>query len=722
MSDPIPPAASVRDGEGSPPRAQLVTVEPETPEQRSAETDAPTQQRPRALGGVGGTRAEQGPRDRAEATPPKRDEEVEDADDAGTFGADVEMHAEDGAAGEGEGHPQSQDCPRDEDNLVAPTTNDAEPEAEDVNMAAEDSGDEREEEASVRSEDGDSEDEDGDGSTEAASDAERDEDLGRAFLDLRSDYRTTAQVRAHRQLCPLPGFSFSTRARTRVERRARARALAPPRGSLPRARARAPRASRERRREALDGEDARPRPPTRSSLGRIHARTRARDPFPGGATSGSRGRGNAVEHLVAGSFFFLCVEDPLSYPPDSLFSPPSSPSQLVRDASSYADTTRAQAKRGRDIQGIPWERLQFTREEYRAKRVAEYKNYANLDFSPSDLDAVCLAPREPRRPFFEFAHNTRSVRSNFVHFQLRNLVWATSKHDAYVMSENRVVHWNAVERVATPALDLDGGETGPAGNFPRIQVSTTLVRDGLIAAGGFAGELVCLNPGTGVGASARVTQDDNGITNAIEALATPSGAALLVCANNDQQTRYFDLETMRCVGRHKYPWAVNYCAAAPGGKIACVVGDAKDAWLVDAAKGRRIAKMEGHLDFSFAAAWHPDGNVFATGNQDATTRVWDARHLGQSLAVLRGRMGAIRSLRFSGDGRFLAAAEPADFVHVYDTKSGFEVRQTLDHFGETAGVAFSPDAEAVFVGVADLTYGSVMEYARTRTGTAAVVA
>jgi hypothetical protein len=24
-------------------------------------------------------------------------------------------------------------------------------------------------------------------------------------------------------------------------------------------------------------------------------------------------------------------------------------------------------------------------------------------------------------PFFEFAHNTRAVRSNFVHFQLRNL-------------------------------------------------------------------------------------------------------------------------------------------------------------------------------------------------------------------------------------------------------------------------------------------------------------
>lgn len=62
--------------------------------------------------------------------------------------------------------------------------------------------------------------------------------------------------------------------------------------------------------------------------------------------------------------------------------------------------------------------------------------------------------------YYRFAHNTRAVRSNFVHFQLRNLVWATSKNDAYVMSENRIVHWNAATRRATTALDLDGGGGG----------------------------------------------------------------------------------------------------------------------------------------------------------------------------------------------------------------------------------------------------------------------
>ena len=259
------------------------------------------------------------------------------------------------------------------------------------------------------------------------------------------------------------------------------------------------------------------------------------------------------------------------------------------------------------------------------------------------------------------------------------------------------------------------------GRGPCGWVSTTCVRDGMMAAGGFAGELVTLCLRSGASRSMRITQDDNGITNAIEFFHTRSGAEVLVSSNNDMMTRFYDLESMRCLARHRYPWAVNYATASQDGRHMVVVGDSKEAWLVDTASGRQMAKVEGHLDFSFAAAWHPDGLIFATGNQDTTTRVWDVRHLGQSLAVLRGRMGAIRSLRFSADGRFLAAAEPADFVHLYDVASGFQDVQTLDHFGETAGVSFSPDAEALFVGVADLTYGSVIEYSRRRDGPAAVL-
>ena len=49
--------------------------------------------------------------------------------------------------------------------------------------------------------------------------------------------------------------------------------------------------------------------------------------------------------------------------------------------------------------------------------------------------------------------------------------------------------------------------------------------------------------------------------------------------------------------------------------------------------------------------------------------------------MLKGRLGAIRSLRFSSDGRYLALAEPADFVHVYDVSQKFTREQEIDLFG-----------------------------------------
>lgn len=77
-------------------------------------------------------------------------------------------------------------------------------------------------------------------------------------------------------------------------------------------------------------------------------------------------------------------------------------------------------------------------------------------------------------------------------------------------------------------------------------------------------------------------------------------------------------------------------------------------------------------------------------------------------------MGAIRALRFTSDGRFLAMAEPADFVHIFDSQSGYVQGQEIDLFGEIAGISFSPDTQALFVGIADRTYGSLLEFIRRR--------
>lgn len=93
-------------------------------------------------------------------------------------------------------------------------------------------------------------------------------------------------------------------------------------------------------------------------------------------------------------------------------------------------------------------------------------------------------------------------------------------------------------------------------------------------------------------------------------------------------------------------------------------------------------------------------------------RVYDIRNTSEAMYVLGANIGAIRSLHFSHDGQYLAAAgniyiischmmdivfgnivhvfhtEPIDFVHIYETKH-FESSQVIDMFGDIAGVCKS---------------------------------
>lgn len=393
---------------------------------------------------------------------------------------------------------------------------------------------------------------------------------------------------------------------------------------------------------------------------------------------------------------------------------------LDNGKSKTTDTTAAEARNGKDIQGIPWERLNFTRDKYRETRLKQYKNYENLPSSPrKQLDKICKQV-EKGYTFYDFQFNTRLVKSTIVHFQLRNLLWATSKHDLYLMQNYSVMHWSAllkrskeVLNVAKPIVPTAKSPHALPQPLSRVQISTMSVKDNLLVAGGFHGELICkyLNQ-PDVSFSTKLTTEENDITNAVDIFNCPSGSRRVITANNDAQVRIFDIANFVCLNRFSFPWSVNNTSVSPDGKLMAVLGDSSECLVADSQSGKVVGTLHGHLDYSFSSAWHPDGCLLATGNQDMTCRLWDVRNMSQSLEVLKGRMGAIRVLKFTSDGRFLAMAEPADFVHIFDIKSGYEKVQEIDLFGEIAGISFSPDTEALFVGVADRTYGSVLEFNR----------
>ncbi|CAN7083788.1 unnamed protein product [Brassica oleracea var. botrytis] len=356
------------------------------------------------------------------------------------------------------------------------------------------------------------------------------------------------------------------------------------------------------------------------------------------------------------------------------------------------DTSAAQARKGKDIQGIPWDRLNITisRDQYRQTRLEQYINYENVPNSGDSSAKDCMVTQKGSL-FYDFWRNSRSIKSSIIHFQLRNLVWATSKHDVYLMSNFLVNHYSTLTCRKHEVLNVQGhvspSEKHPGSlleEFTKIQVSSLAVKDKFLVAGGFQGEIICKHlDRPGVSFCWRITYDDNGITNAIEIYNKPSGALHFIASNNDCGVRDFDMERYQLLNYFRFPWPVN-----------------------------TLGTVVGHLDFSFASAWHPDGLTFSIGNQDKTCRVWDVRNLSKSVAVLRGNLGAIRSIRYTSDGRYMATAEPADFVHVYDVSKGYETEQEIDFFGEISGISFSPDTEGLFIGVWDRTYGSLLEYGR----------
>ncbi|RLM87188.1 putative WD repeat-containing protein C2A9.03-like isoform X2 [Panicum miliaceum] len=345
-------------------------------------------------------------------------------------------------------------------------------------------------------------------------------------------------------------------------------------------------------------------------------------------------------------------------------------------------TSAAEYRNGKDMQGIPWERLHYSRDDYRGRRLNEYMNYESLFRSHELLDSECKQV-DKKGTFYDFCFNTRLARSTVVHFQLRDLVWATSKHDVYMAQNYSVMHWSSLLQKGEEVLNAIDNV------FPKQYVDQP-----------------------GVAFCTSVTEDDDNITNTVDLYESPNGSTRVIAGNNDCVVRVFDTERFRLLSHFTFPWSVNDTSVSPDGKLVAVLGDSSDCLIADLQSGKEIASLKGHLDYSFSSAWHPDGRVLATGNQDTTCRLWDVRNLSRSLAVLRGRIGAVRGLRFSSDGRFLAAAEAADFVHVYDARAGYSREQEIDIFGEVAGVSFSPDAEALFVGVADRTYGSLIEFRR----------
>jgi len=77
-------------------------------------------------------------------------------------------------------------------------------------------------------------------------------------------------------------------------------------------------------------------------------------------------------------------------------------------------------------------------------------------------------------------------------------------------------------------------------------------------------------------------------------------------------------------------------------------------------------------------AFSPDGRRIVTGSWDDTAKVWDAAS-GKVLLTLKGHIDWVRSVAFSPDGRRIATGSDDRTAKVWDAASGSEMLTLKGH-------------------------------------------
>lgn len=385
-----------------------------------------------------------------------------------------------------------------------------------------------------------------------------------------------------------------------------------------------------------------------------------------------------------------------------------------------------------DLQQIPWwETLRAKRADARMQRDLWYRPYSNVQHTPHEM-----AKRIRRQEFYfrEKAMYTKH-RASIEHFQLRNLMSVPAYNTVHFANEWRLYSWVPAYDDLTCLMDLSRPTTWENGVFNGpVKISTMKTAHGVSIMGGFAGEYAIraegdtttpttIISGTTIPASTPsahgyVTRDPNGITNQIDIIPhrtnrTPMG----IFASNDNHLRTLDIETDTFVSDYDLSRAVNCTSTSPDGRLRVVVGDSPDALIIEADTGRPVQPLRGHRDFGFACAWSPDMLHVATGNQDKTTIIWDAR-MWKPLTMLHADISGYRSLHFSpvgGGPRTLLMTEPADRITIVNAQT-YDSRQVHDFFGEVAGADFSPDGGSIWAANSDDMFGGFMEFERRTWG------
>ena len=134
---------------------------------------------------------------------------------------------------------------------------------------------------------------------------------------------------------------------------------------------------------------------------------------------------------------------------------------------------------------------------------------------------------------------------------------------------------------------------------------------------------------------------------------------------------------------------VNAVAYSPDGQTIATGSEDRTIKLWDARTHQLRGTLTGHTLGVTALAFSRDGQTLASGGNDRIVRLWNMR-TQRTTAILSGPTNGVSSVAVSADGHTVAAATGAA-VRLWDARSGRAVTDLVGHSAYVTAVAFSRD-------------------------------